>query len=54
MLILLLLLFFGLLLLVLFCCLMAGNDPGSQTLSDQEQLEFIQAWLEKKNSLKNS
>jgi hypothetical protein len=44
-----LLCFFGLQILVLFCCLTAGNDAASQALSDQEQLEFIQAWLEKRS-----
>lgn len=31
---------------VLFCCLAAGNDPASQMLSDQEQIEFIREWNE--------
>lgn len=49
-----LLCFFGLQILVLFCCLTAGNDAASQALSDQEQIEFIQAWQNKKNTLKKS
>lgn len=32
---------------ILLCCVAAGNDAASQELSDQEQLEFIQAWNEK-------
>ena len=43
-----LLLFFTLQALVLFCCAAAGNDPASQALSDQEQMEFIARWKEKK------
>ncbi len=39
-----LILFFTLQLLVLFCCLAAGNDPYSQFLSDQEQLEYLRRW----------
>ena len=42
--ILLIILFFALLVLILFCCLAAGNDPYSQQLSDQEQLEFLARW----------
>ena len=44
-----LLCFFGLQILVLFCCLTAGNDAASQALSDQEQIEFIRSWQEKRN-----
>lgn len=33
---------------VLFCCLAAGDDPGSQEVSDQEQMEYIEMWMEKK------
>ena len=42
--ILLIILFFALQVLILFCCLAAGNDPYSQQLSDQEQLEFLARW----------
>lgn len=42
-----LILFFFLQSLVLFCCLAAGNDPASQIISDQEQMEFIKNWLER-------
>ena len=35
---------FALQVLILFCCLAAGNDPYSQQLSDQEQLEFLARW----------
>ena len=42
--ILLIILFFALQVLILFCCLAAGNDPYSQQLSDQEQLQFISEW----------
>ncbi|MDO4337634.1 MAG: hypothetical protein Q4C91_06030 [Eubacteriales bacterium] len=45
-----LLLFFCLQSLVLFCCLAAGNDPASQAISDQEQLEYIKNWMERKHS----
>ena len=31
---------------VLFCCLAAGDDPGSQEVSDQEQMEYIETWME--------
>ena len=48
MLILFLVLFFLLQALVLFCCLAAGNDPGSQEVSDQEQMEYIKTWMKKK------
>lgn len=47
MLIIFLILFFLLQILVLFCCLAAGNDPASQELSDREQMEYIQRWIEK-------
>ena len=33
-----LIVFFCLQAFVLFCCLAAGNDPGSQEISDQEQM----------------
>ena len=33
---------------VLFCCLAAGDDPGSQEVSDQEQMEYIEMWMEKR------
>lgn len=42
--VLLIILFFALQLLVLFCCLAAGNDPYSQFLSDQEQMEYLKRW----------
>lgn len=32
---------------ILLCCVAASNDAASQELSDQEQLEFIQAWNKK-------
>ena len=31
-------------LLVLFCCVAAGNDPYSQFLSDEEQVEYLAHW----------
>ena len=40
-----LLIFFCLQSFVLFCCLAAGNDPGSQKISDQEQMDYIRAWM---------
>lgn len=40
-------LFFALQALVLFCCLAAGDDPLSQAISDQEQLDYIHSWMEK-------
>lgn len=43
----LILLFFALQALVLFCCLAAGNDPASQAISDQEQMEFLAEWTKK-------
>lgn len=43
-----LLLFFGLQAFVLFCCLAAGNDPLSQEISDQEQMDYLNAWMERK------
>ncbi|MCB6546764.1 hypothetical protein [Blautia glucerasea] len=33
---------------VLFCCLAAGDDYGSQEVSDQEQMEYIEMWMEQK------
>lgn len=44
------LLFLGFLSFILFCCLAAGNDPASQALSDQEQMEFLAAWEKKHRS----
>ncbi len=43
-----LLLFFALQALVLFCCLAAGNDAASQMISDQEQAEFLQKWMQER------
>ena len=43
-----LIVFFCLQAIVLFCCLAAGNDPGSQEISDQEQMEYIQMWMKDK------
>ena len=43
-----LIVFFCLQAFVLFCCLAAGNDPGSQEISDQEQMEYIQMWMKDK------
>lgn len=40
-----LLLFFCLQSFVLFCCLAAGNDPVSQAISDEEQIEYIKNWM---------
>ena len=40
----LILLFFMLQALILLCCIAAGNDPLSEALSDQEQLEFLAQW----------
>ncbi len=31
---------------VLFCCLAAGDDSVSQEVSDQEQMEYIEMWME--------
>lgn len=45
--ILLIVLFFALQLLVLFCCVTAGNDPYSQFLSDEEQVEYLAHWKKK-------
>ena len=45
--ILLIALFFALQLLVLFCCVAAGNDPYSQFLSDEEQVEYLAHWKKK-------
>ena len=42
-----LLLFFSFQSVILFCCAAAGNDPASQALSDQEQMEYIAQWKEK-------
>ncbi len=49
MLILCIVLFFTIQILVLFCCAAAGNDPVSQAISDQEQMEFLQNWRESHN-----
>lgn len=38
--------FFAMQAFVLFCCAAAGNDPVSQAISDQEQMEFLQNWRE--------
>ena len=35
---------FALQLLVLFCCVAAGNEPYSQFLSDEEQVEYLAHW----------
>lgn len=43
-----LLLFFFLQTFVLLCCLAAGNDPVSQAISDQEQMEYLARWMERK------
>ena len=43
-----LIVFFCLQAFVRFCCLAAGNDPGSQEISDQEQMEYIQMWMKDK------
>ena len=40
-----LIIFFCLQAFVLLCCLAAGNDPASQKISDQEQLEYIRMWM---------
>ena len=40
--------FFLLQTFILLCCAAAGNDAASQEISDQEQLEFIEAWKERK------
>lgn len=45
-----LLLFFCLQSFVLFCCLAAGNDPASQAVSDEEQLEYIRSWMKQHRS----
>lgn len=37
-------LFFAMQAFVLFCCAAAGNDPVSQAISDQEQMEFLRNW----------
>ena len=42
-----LIIFFCLQAIVLLCCLAAGNDPATQKISDQEQLEFIREWKKK-------
>ncbi|MCI6006428.1 MAG: hypothetical protein SOY73_08325 [Blautia sp.] len=31
---------------ILFCCAAASNDPVSQSISDQEQMEFLKTWRE--------
>lgn len=38
--------FFFLQTFVLFCCLAAGNDPASQAIQDQEQMDFLKQWME--------
>lgn len=47
-----LLVFFVLQAFVLFCCAAAGNDPVSQAISDQEQMEFLRRWRECHNGTK--
>ena len=42
--ILLIVLFFALQLLVLFSCVAAGNDPYSQFLSYEEQVQYLARW----------
>ncbi|MDO5135123.1 MAG: hypothetical protein Q4D55_03640 [Eubacteriales bacterium] len=42
-----LLIFFLLQTIVLFCCAAAGNDPLSQSISDEEQIAFLEAWRKK-------
>lgn len=44
-----LLLFFGLQTIVLFCCIAAGNDPLSQEISDKEQMEYLEKWMQRKS-----
>ena len=44
---LLLVLFFIMQSAVLLCCLTAGNDAASQAISDIEQIEYLQGWMEK-------
>lgn len=44
-----LLLFFGLQTMILFCCMAAGNDPSSQEISDKEQMEYLEKWVQKKS-----
>ena len=41
-----LIIFFCLQSFVLFCCVAAGNDPASQLISDQEQMDYIKTWME--------
>lgn len=43
-----LMLFFALQIFILLCCAAAGNDPLSQKLSDEEQLEFLASWKKQK------
>lgn len=43
-----LLLFFSLQTIILFCCIAAGNDPLSQEMSDQEQMEYLEKWVQKR------
>ena len=47
-------LLFSLLSLVLFCCVAAGNDPVSQALSDQEQMEYLADWSKKHRAQKEN
>ena len=42
--ILLIVIFFALQAFVLFCCLAAGNDPLSQRISDEVQMEYLASW----------
>ena len=41
-----LIIFFCLQSFVLFCCVAAGNDPASELISDQEQMDYIKTWME--------
>ena len=54
MIIVLLIVFFCLQAFVLFCCLAAGNDPRSQEVSDQEQMDYIKMWMKHKTEKKHA
>ena len=41
-----LIIFFSIQALILSCCLAAGNDPLSQKISDEEQMEYLKQWVE--------
>lgn len=45
--------FFILQAIVLFCCAAAGNDPLSQRISDEEQIAFLEAWVQEHPSPKS-